>query len=104
MDIFTCPACHSKDFSFYFWLTDPKNLLKPIHYKIKSLRGDCFYCLITVTENDREKATVVLVVHSKDVIIRRGLWICGLDQPVKLGSDSMAGQIPSRHVILISHG
>lgn len=104
MDIFTCPACHSKSFSFYFWRVSSQNLPKPKHYKIKSLRGDCFYCLVTVTENEREKATVVLVIHSKDVIIRRRLWPWGLDQSVKLGSDPMAGQIPSRHAILLSHG
>lgn len=47
---------------------------------------------------------MVLVIHSNDVIVRRGLWPCGLDKPVKLGSHPMAGQIPSRHIILLSHG
>lgn len=42
---------------------------------------------------------MVLVVHSRDVLIRRGLWPCGPDQPIKLGSESMgrANSIKAHH-------
>lgn len=64
--------------------SDSKNLPNPKHYEVKTLRGDCFYCLITVTENEREKAAAVLVIHSRDVLIRRGLRPWGPDQPCQV--------------------